>query len=156
MRCRIVKDVDDALRLSQIYEVRIRDLGHAWVLFFFSIVVCLIDSTLNDWELLSTSLDRPTLEFGGADDHNMEIDSKESHNCERNENRKQLQRMNSLMAVEVLGKLTESRKAMVLLRLVRLNMYAPLFLILFYASKFLPVTDTSLFLLEVDPESFHF
>ncbi|XP_015897774.3 mediator of RNA polymerase II transcription subunit 33A [Ziziphus jujuba] len=119
---KIVKDVDHALHLSQIYEVRVRDLGHAWVLFFFSVIVRLIDSTLNDWGLLITSLDRPRLEFGSADHHDEDTDSKESHNSERNENRKQLQRMNSLMAMEVLGKLTESRKAMVLLRLVRLNM----------------------------------
>lgn len=147
LSCRIVKDVDLALQLSQIYEVPVREIGHAWLLFIFSIVIRLIDSTLNDWGLQMTYLDGPSLEFEGADHHDMDIDSKESQNSERNEKRKQIQKMNSFMAMEVLGKLMESKKAMVLLRLVRLNMYVhpclsycclPFF---FYLSLILPKVD---------------
>lgn len=123
-----MKDVDHALQLSQIYEVPVLEIGHAWLLFFFSIVIRLIDSTFNDWGLQMTSLERSSLEFGGANHDDMDLDSKESQNSERNEKCKQMQKMNSFMAMEVLGKLIENRKAMVLLRLVRFNMYVHLFL----------------------------
>lgn len=121
---RIMKSVDVALQLSQTYGVCILELGHAFVLFFFSIVVGLIDSTLDDWGLHMTPLDRPSFAIGSSDLLDMDIDFKGSHNFKGNEHREQIRRSNSFMALEVVGKLTESRKAMVILRLVHLNMYA--------------------------------
>ncbi|KAL5545713.1 hypothetical protein UlMin_012249, partial [Ulmus minor] len=117
----MIKSIDDALWLSQIYEVCVVELGQAFVLFFFSIMISLIDNTLDDWGLQKMSLDRQTLVFGSTENCDMDIDPKESDNFERNEHHKQMRRMNSLIAMEVVGKLTESRKAMALLCLVHFN-----------------------------------
>ncbi|GMN71980.1 hypothetical protein TIFTF001_054668 [Ficus carica] len=52
----------------------------------------------------------------------MDIDSTESHNLERKEHRGEMRSRNSLKALDVLGKLSEGRKAVLLLRLVYFNM----------------------------------
>lgn len=105
---RIIESVDLALQLSNTYDVCVVELGQVFVLFFFSIIVGLFDSVLDDWGLLQkTSLDRPSLVFS-------KTDSKEHH--------EEMRTLNSFMAMEVLGKLTESRKAVFLLRLVRFNL----------------------------------
>lgn len=98
------------------------EFGHALVLFFFSIIISLIDSTLDDWGL-KTSRKRPRLAFGGSSDHDGGIDSIGNEKFRSNEHQERIRTMNSFLAIEVLGKLTESRKALFLLRLVHLNMY---------------------------------
>ncbi|KAK9291133.1 hypothetical protein L1049_009321 [Liquidambar formosana] len=119
---KITKSVDVALQLSQTYMVHVLEIGHALVLSFFSIVISLIDSTLDDWGLQMTSVDRPSGAVGGVDHQNMDLDPKGNQNFMRNEHREQIRRKNSFMAMEVLGKLTESRKAMILLRLIHVTM----------------------------------
>ncbi|OUZ99643.1 hypothetical protein BVC80_9061g76 [Macleaya cordata] len=116
----IIKSVDDALQLSHAYGVQIVELGHALVLFIFSVIVGLIDSTLDDWGLHPTFIQSGI--FGGGDHQDMDVDSKVSHGDKRNEHREQLRKANAFTAMEILGKLTENKKAMILLRLVHLNM----------------------------------
>ncbi|XP_024186515.1 mediator of RNA polymerase II transcription subunit 33A isoform X1 [Rosa chinensis] len=118
---KIAESVDLALQLSETYKVRVVEFGHALVLFFFSIIISLIDSTLDDWGL-KTSRKRPRLAFGGSSDHDGGIDSIGNEKFISNEHQERIRTMNSFLAIEVLGKLTESRKALVLLRLVHLNM----------------------------------
>ncbi|KAB1224692.1 Mediator of RNA polymerase II transcription subunit 33A [Morella rubra] len=86
------------------------------------IITGLIDSTLDDWGLHLTPLDRPSLAFGSPDHHDMDIDLKGSHYGRGDEHHETMRRTNSFMAIEVLAKLTESRKAMAMLHLVHLNM----------------------------------
>jgi len=121
--CRIIKSVDVALQLSQTYRVQVLELGHAMVLCFFSIIVGLIDSTSYDWGLQMTSVDKANGEIRSEDNQNMDVDSKESQIYKRNDHRERIRRSNSFVAFELLGKLTENKKATVLLRLVYLNMY---------------------------------
>ncbi|KAE9447513.1 hypothetical protein C3L33_20589, partial [Rhododendron williamsianum] len=125
----ITKFVDAALQLSQTYGVQVVEVGHAVVLCFFSIVVGLIDSTLCDWGLHMTSVDKETGVVSSEDGKDMDVDSEESQIFRRNEHRDCMKKSNSFMAFEVLGKLTENRKATVLLRLVYLNMYVAHFYI---------------------------
>lgn len=94
------------------------------VLLFFSVVIGLIDSTFEDLGLPMKSSEGGM--FGNADHQDMDIDSGGKYDAERNDHREVLRRKNSIMAIEVLAKLTESRKAMVLLRLVHFNMYETL------------------------------
>lgn len=94
------------------------------MLFFFSIVIALIDSILDDWGLQMTPLDGSIGAYGGLDHLDMDIDSKGNQNFKRNEYREEIRRTNSFLAMEVLAKLTENRKALVVLRLIHLNMYA--------------------------------
>ena len=91
------------------------------MLFLFCVIDGLIDSMLDDCGLQRTSLDRSSLAFGSTD---MDVDSKKSHNLGKQEFFEELRCKNSLMAMEVLGKLTESKKTTLLLRLVHINMYA--------------------------------
>ncbi|RVW29775.1 Mediator of RNA polymerase II transcription subunit 33B [Vitis vinifera] len=118
---RIIKSVDAALQLSKTYQVHVLELGHTMVLFFFSIVVGLLDSTLDDWGLPVTFLDRASGVARSGDYLNMDIDSKGNKNFKQSEHREQMRRTNSFLAMEVLGTLMENRKAKVLLRLVHLN-----------------------------------
>ncbi|KAK3021200.1 hypothetical protein RJ639_046619 [Escallonia herrerae] len=110
-RDKIIKSVDDALQLSQTYKIQVFELGHALVLSFFSIAVCLVDGILDDWGLKSV-----------GDGHNMDVEFEGNPNFKRHEQREQIQTTNSLMALEVLGNLTDDRKAMALLRVVHFNM----------------------------------
>lgn len=123
LSCRITESIDAALQLSQTFKVHVVELGHALVLFFFSVIISLIDSTLDDWGFKMTSRKRPRSAFGGSD-NDMEIDYRESQNLKVKEHHERIRKRNSLLAIEVLAKLTESRKSLVLLRLVHLNMYA--------------------------------
>ena len=120
---RIIKSVDVALQLSQTYKVRVLEVGHAFVLFFFSVVIGLIDSTLDDWGLRMTPIERPSVAVRSTEHIDMDIDFRGSPDFKGNEHHEQMRRTNSFMAIEVLGKLTESRKSVVILRLVHLNMY---------------------------------
>ncbi|KAF5953411.1 hypothetical protein HYC85_006267 [Camellia sinensis] len=108
---RIIKSVDVALQLSQTYRVQVLELGHAMVLCFFSIIVGLIDSTSYDWGLQMTSVDKANGEIRSEDNQNMDVDSKESQIYKRNDHRERIRRSNSFVAFELLGKLTENKKA---------------------------------------------
>ncbi|CAK7343448.1 unnamed protein product [Dovyalis caffra] len=120
-RDKIINSVDAALQLSS-YEVSVSELGQLLVLFFFTVVVGLIDSTFDDMGLRMKSSDVEEGPFGTANYQDMDIDSRGDFNDERNENRELLRKKNSVMAMEVLVTLMESRQAVVLLRLVCFNM----------------------------------
>ncbi|PIA59704.1 hypothetical protein AQUCO_00400539v1 [Aquilegia coerulea] len=119
---KITKSVDDALQLTKTYEVHIAESGHAFALFLFSIIVGLIDSTLEDWKLQLSSTDKLNGMFKDSDHQAMDVDSKVDHTDIRLELRERLHKTNSMRAIEVLGELTENKRAVVLLRLVLLNM----------------------------------
>lgn len=137
--CRIIESVDATLQLSQTYRLQVVEVGHAVVLCFFSIVVGLIDSTLCDWGLQMTSVHKESGLASSEDGKDMDVDSQGSQIFARNEHRESIKKSNSFLAFEVLGKLTESRKAMVLLRLVYLNMYVVHFSIKFTLKSFDPL-----------------
>ncbi|KAF6172668.1 hypothetical protein GIB67_041991 [Kingdonia uniflora] len=118
----ILKSVDDALEFSLVYGVPVLELGQAMVLFLFTLIVGLLDSTLNDWGLQVSSFEKLCGTFGSGDQEDMDINYKGNSNGHRNEHREELRRANPFTAMDVLGKLTESKKAMVLIRLVHLNM----------------------------------
>ncbi|XP_020540898.1 mediator of RNA polymerase II transcription subunit 33A isoform X2 [Jatropha curcas] len=118
----MIKSIDVALQLSHTYRVQFIELGHVLVLFFFSIVVGLIDCTFSDWGLLVKSPDLSSGLFGNADNQDMDIDSRGNCSVGRYEHRELLRKKNSFFALEVVAKLIESRKALVILRIVHLNM----------------------------------
>ncbi|XP_050382850.1 mediator of RNA polymerase II transcription subunit 33A-like [Argentina anserina] len=119
---RIAESVDLALQLSETYKAPVMEYGHALVLFFFNTIYSLIDSTLDDWGLKMTSRKRLRSAFGGSNNHDSETDSIGNENVKSDKNQERIRTKNSFLAIEVLGNLTESRKALVLLRLVHLNM----------------------------------
>lgn len=121
--CRIIESVDDALHLSENYSVHVPDLGHAHVLFFASIIIGLIDCTMDDWGLHMSAMERLSGPFGALESVSMDIDTSESLPVIKNERREIMRRANPLRAIDVLCHLTGNKQAMVLLRLVNLNMW---------------------------------
>lgn len=92
------------------------------MLFFFSIIIGLIDSTLEDWGLHCSSTDKLSCIYGDGGLQVVDVESKDAYNDTRHEVHERLRRTNSIRAIEVLGELMENRKAVVLLRLILLNM----------------------------------
>ncbi|KAF2306577.1 hypothetical protein GH714_019550 [Hevea brasiliensis] len=89
-----------ANRTFPYFRVQVQELGHVLVLFFFSIVVGLIDSTFNDWGLRMKSSDIPSGPFGNADNKDMDVDAWGNYNIGRYEHRELLRKTNSLFAIE--------------------------------------------------------
>lgn len=121
--CRIVKSVDANVQLSQAYGIHIGDFGQAFVFFFFKTMMALIDNTMIDWGLQITPSDSPSGSIGGGEVQQMDVDLRQNQNDEMIEHRERMRKKNSMIALEVLERVTESIKATVLLRLIRLNMY---------------------------------
>ncbi|KAH9737118.1 hypothetical protein KPL71_018339 [Citrus sinensis] len=109
---KIIESIEACLQLSRTYNVRVVEFGHALVLSFFDLVVRLIDSLFEDMGL----------QVGPLDQQSMEIDSIGNFCVGNNEHFEQIRRKNSLLVIEVLNKLMDSSKAMVLLRLIHFNM----------------------------------
>lgn len=122
----MVNSVDAVMRFSETYKIRDLELGHVFVLFFYDIVVALIDCVLIDWGFQVTFSEKSRLVTGGGggDDEEdyMEIDRNMTTMTQSFEKSEQIRKRNSFTALEVLERLTESRKATVLLQSVLLNM----------------------------------
>lgn len=134
-RDKIINSADAALQLSRTYEVRLSELGQLLVLFFFTVFVGLIDSTFDDMGLQIKSSDIQEGPFGTDNFQDMDMDSRGDYSVERNEHRELLRKKNTIMAMEVLAKLMESRKAVVLLRLVHFNMYDTFPFLIYFATE---------------------
>ncbi|KAF8041799.1 hypothetical protein BT93_A0407 [Corymbia citriodora subsp. variegata] len=120
--CRIVRAIDANLQLSRIHGINVGELGHTLVIFFFSTMVSLIDSTMDDWGLQIASMGELHGSFGSMEHHQRNVDIRGSEDNKRIGHREYMKNMNSLIAMEVLENLTRSRKALALLRLVHMNM----------------------------------
>ncbi|XP_020521729.1 mediator of RNA polymerase II transcription subunit 33A isoform X2 [Amborella trichopoda] len=111
---KILKSVDDTLQLSHIFGVKVVELGQAVVLFLFSVISTLVDCTLEDWGLQGTAREKNGL-YGTAGAGDMDIDVKGNIKGNKNdrllEHRDHLRSMNSYAAIEVVGKLFESKKS---------------------------------------------
>ncbi|KAH7654142.1 hypothetical protein IHE45_19G124400 [Dioscorea alata] len=113
-RDKIIKSVDDALQLSQNYGFEKMGFGCLLVSFYLDLITKLIDSTMEDWGL--------KLGHEGEACEAMDVDDVAKMDERRNEHREMLRRTNAQLALEVVENITESKKARVFLRLVRLNM----------------------------------
>ncbi|KAK9125877.1 hypothetical protein Scep_014723 [Stephania cephalantha] len=121
-RKKVSKSIDEALQLSHTYGFNMRDFGLASAFFLFSVVVGLTDCTLYDLNLQETSFDTLSNIFDNEEVIDIDIGSNGNCNEERNGHRVQLQRSNTLTTFRALGKLMTNKKALLLLRLIRLNM----------------------------------
>ncbi|CAJ1813668.1 unnamed protein product [Sphenostylis stenocarpa] len=118
---RMVSSVDSVLRFSETYKVRDLELGHVFVLFFYEIVLALLDCMLIDWGFQVTFSEKSSLIAAGEGEGCMDIDRNVTQSFEKSEYREQMRKRNSFTALEVLERLTESRKATILLQSVLLN-----------------------------------
>ncbi|KAL3753268.1 hypothetical protein ACJRO7_000634 [Eucalyptus globulus] len=121
-RDKIVRAIDANLQLSRIYGINVGELGQTLVIFFFSTIVSLIDSTMDDWGLQIASVGGLSGSFGSMEHHQRNVDIRGSRDYRRSGHREYIRNTNSLIAMEVLENLTRSRKALALLRLVHKDM----------------------------------
>ncbi|KAM7263346.1 hypothetical protein ACFE04_001029 [Oxalis oulophora] len=124
---KILNSIDAALNLSTTYGFELREIGHAMVLVFFTIVIRLIDATMEDWGLRLTLSDAQLcgvgIGGGGGGVVDMEVDVPYNTTVVGNhEHHERVRRKNTFIGMEVLAKLTESKRALALLHLVHLNM----------------------------------
>lgn len=94
-----MKSIDEALQLSRTYGVQQMDLGHAIVLFIFTVVKTLVDSVLEDCGFPYARTDMQ---------HNLDMRGNAS---------------NTLLALEIVEKIITNKKAQVFLRLISINKY---------------------------------
>ncbi|XP_027352449.1 mediator of RNA polymerase II transcription subunit 33A-like isoform X2 [Abrus precatorius] len=118
---KIVSSIDSVLRFSETYKIPNLELGHVFVLFFYNIVVALIDCALRDWGFKMTFSENSCL-VASDDEEYMEIDHNVAQSFEKSEFYEQMRKRNSFTVLEVLERLTESRKATILLQSVLVNM----------------------------------
>ncbi|KAK7394915.1 hypothetical protein VNO78_15456 [Psophocarpus tetragonolobus] len=117
---RIVTSVDSALRFSESYNILRLELGHVFVLFFYDILLALIDCFLIDWGF-KVNFSHISRLLNRADNHDyMDIDRNVT--TQGFEKTEQIRKRNPFTALEVLERLTESRKATILLQSVLFNM----------------------------------
>ncbi|KAK3444706.1 hypothetical protein EUGRSUZ_A00858 [Eucalyptus grandis] len=121
-RDKIVRAIDANLQLSRIYGINVGELGQTLVIFFFSTIVSLIDSTMDDWGLQIASVGGLSGSFGSMEHHQRNVDIRGGRDYRRSGHREYIRNTNSLIAMEVLENLTRSRKALALLRLVHKDM----------------------------------
>ncbi|KAJ6812124.1 putative mediator of RNA polymerase II transcription subunit 33A [Iris pallida] len=121
-RDKITEIIDNALQLSHTYGIQNIDFGHIMVFFVLHVIMSLVDGTLEDWGLPFVSTDKQHNVYANEGDQVMDIDPKENSNDRRHVHREELRRANSLMALEVVEKITANKSAKVLLRLIHLNM----------------------------------
>lgn len=120
----MTKLVDDSLQLSHRYGIHKLDIGHVVVFFVLSVILALVDGTLEDWGLPFMSMDKSGNKNASGGHLVMNKDAKENSNAEKHAHREQLQRANSVMALKVVEKITANSKAKVFLHLIHFNMYA--------------------------------
>lgn len=118
-----MKSVEVNFHLCHSYGVHVAKLGHLLVLFFFNITVALVDCCINDWGLTTVSADQQSSTFGSIEPRKMDMDIKANNFDDRGSHRDLMRRANSLVAIQLLEEITKSRKALILLRLIHLNMY---------------------------------
>ena len=92
------------------------------VLSILSVMTSLIDCTLEDCGLQLTFRYKHGDFYANEGHQVMDIDVKGSSDEKRNKHREQLRRINVLLAIEVVGKITSNKKARVFIRLFYRNM----------------------------------
>ncbi|KAK9139597.1 hypothetical protein Scep_009278 [Stephania cephalantha] len=117
---KIMKSVDDVLHLSQMFGLQVCEPGVLVVEFVFCILWQLLDAILDDEGLLDLTPEKKSRWFNRSED--MEIDSGDSYNEKLTERHERLQKVNSLMAVELIGQFLKNKMTSSLLYLARRNM----------------------------------
>ncbi|GMH25966.1 hypothetical protein Nepgr_027809 [Nepenthes gracilis] len=117
---KVMKSIDDVLRLSQVFGVQACEPGVLVVLFVFSIVWQLLDASLDDEGLLEFTSDKKPRWPTRMQD--MEIDDRESFQERRAEHYEGMRRTNTSMAIELIGKFLQDEVTFRILYLARCNL----------------------------------
>nr|POE97226.1 mediator of rna polymerase ii transcription subunit 33a [Quercus suber] len=117
---KIMKSIDDVLHLSQIYGLQVSEPGVILVEFVFSIVWQLLDASLDDEGLLELTPDKKSRWPTRSQD--MEIDGHDGFSEKRIEHNEGLQKVNTVMAIEIIGEFLQNKVTSRILYLARRNM----------------------------------
>ena len=115
-----MKSVDEVLHLSQIFSLPTSEPGLRIVGFAFSIVWRLLDASLDDEGLLELTPEKKSRWPTGTKD--MEIDIHDSFNEKRTGRHEGLCKINTVMAVEIIGEFFKHKVTSRILYLARRNM----------------------------------
>ncbi|KAJ8748342.1 hypothetical protein K2173_002979 [Erythroxylum novogranatense] len=118
-REKIMKSIDEVLHLSQMFGLEPCDPGVILVEFVFSIVYQLLDVSLDDEGLLELTLEKKSIWITRPQD--MEVDGHEGFLEKRNEQNVGLRRLNTVMAVELIGEFLQNKVTLGILYLAREN-----------------------------------
>jgi len=117
---RVMKSIDGVLHLSNIFGVSQSEPGILVVEFLFSIVWQLLDASLDDEGLLEFTPDKKSR--WAALYHDMELDRLDNYSDKKTEHHEKLQNVNTLMAVEMIGKFLQDKISSRILYLARQNL----------------------------------
>ncbi|GFZ14083.1 REF4-related 1 [Actinidia rufa] len=115
-----MNSVDNVLHLSQTFGLQASEPGVIVVEFIFSIVCQLVDASLDDEGLLELTPEKKSKWVTKSQD--MEIDSYDNYDEKRIEHQERLQNLNTVMAVELIGKFLQNKVTSRILYLARQNM----------------------------------
>ncbi|KAJ1433038.1 putative mediator of RNA polymerase II transcription subunit [Sesbania bispinosa] len=116
----IMKSIDDALQLSQIYSRKVCEPGVVLVEFVFSIVWQLLEASLDDEGLLDHAPDNKPRWLRRSCD--MDIDGPDCFSEKKTEQKEGLQRENTAMAIGIITEFLQNKMTSRILSLVHRNM----------------------------------
>ena len=117
---RVMKSIDDVLRLSKIFGMSQTEPGILVVEFIFTIVWQLLDASLDDEGLLELTPEKNSRWAALYQD--MELDGHDNYNDKKTEHHEKLQSANTLMAVEMIGQFLQDKISSRILYLARQNL----------------------------------
>lgn len=118
--CRIMKAIDDILHLSQTFGLKLCEPSLLLLEFVFSVVWQLLDASLDDEGLLELAPEKNFRWPTRPED--MNIDSLDSFNEKRTEHHEGLCKVNTMMAIEIIGEFLKNKVTSRILYLSRRNM----------------------------------
>ncbi|XP_057966650.1 mediator of RNA polymerase II transcription subunit 33A-like [Malania oleifera] len=117
---KIMKSTDEVLYLSQIFGLQDSQPGLLVVEFVFSIVWQLLDASLDDERLLDRTPEKMSIWETKSQD--MEIDDLDSFLVKRTKYHERMQKINTVIAVEIIGKFLDNKVTSRILYLACRNM----------------------------------
>ncbi|KAG5251978.1 mediator of RNA polymerase II transcription [Salix suchowensis] len=115
----IMKSIDDVVNLSQIFGEQLCETGLLLVEFVFSITWQLLDASLDDEGLLELSAEKNSRWLPRREV--MEIDGHGNFSEKRNEHHEGLHKVNTTMAIELIGEFLKNKLTSRLIYLARQN-----------------------------------
>ncbi|KAL3647906.1 hypothetical protein CASFOL_008874 [Castilleja foliolosa] len=117
---KIMESIRDVLDFRQIFGVQSPEPGHIVVEFIFSTVWVLLDASLDDEGLLENTIENKSRWPIKCQD--MEVDCRDGFEGEKMERQVALSKMNTLMAIEIIGGFFQNKVTSRILYLARWNM----------------------------------
>ncbi|CAI0560055.1 unnamed protein product [Linum tenue] len=117
---KVMKSIDGVLHLSEIFGLEANDPGILLVEFLYAVVCQLLDASLDDEGLLELTSDKKSI--WPIKPQDMEIDGHEIFDEIRMEHNEKLHNLNTVMAVELIGRFLQDKRTSKILYLARHNL----------------------------------